>query len=53
MKKGINKIIIEASEQSNRLKVPKINKMTTLDNFLELNQNTTIIFGDLNAKKKK
>ncbi len=51
--KRLNKIIIEASEQSNRLKVPKINKMTTLDNFLELNQNTTIIFGDLNANKKK
>ena len=27
--------------------------MTTLDSFLELNQNTTIIFGDLNANKKK
>ena len=52
-KKRRNKIIIEASEQSNRLKVPKINKMTTLDSFLELNQNTTIIFGDLNANKKK
>ena len=51
--KRLNKIIIEASEQSNRLKVPKINKMTTLDSFLELNQNTTIIFGDLNANKKK
>ena len=51
--KRLNKIIIEASEQSNRLKVPKINKMTTLDSFLELNQNTTIIFGDLNVNKKK
>ena len=33
--KRINKIIIEASEQSNRLKVPKLEEMVKLDNFLK------------------
>ena len=47
--KRLNKIIIEASEQSNRLKVPKIDKITKLDNFLKSNQNTNVIFGDLNT----
>ena len=47
--KRLNKIIIEASEQSNRLKVPKIDKITKLDNFLKSNQNTHVIFGDLNT----
>ena len=42
--KRINKIIIEASEQSNRLKVPSLDKLTKLDAFLKLNQNTNIIF---------
>ena len=47
--KRLNKIIIEASEQSNRLKVPKIDKIIKLDNFLKSNQNTNVIFGDLNT----
>ena len=51
--KRINKIIIEASEQSNRLKVPSLDKLTKLDTFLKLNQNTNIIFGDLNTDNKK
>ena len=51
--KRINKIIIEASEQSNRLKVPKLEEMVKLDNFLKLNQKTNIIFGDLNTKNTK
>ena len=51
--KRINKIIIEASEQSNRLKVPTLDKLTKLDTFLKLNQNTNIIFGDLNTDNKK
>ena len=51
--KRINKIIIEASEQSNRLKVPSLDKLTKLDAFLKLNQNTNIIFGDLNSENKK
>lgn len=51
--KRLNKIIIEASEQSNRLKVPKLNKILKLDDFLKLYQNTNIIFGDLNTDNSK
>ncbi len=51
--KRINKIIIEASEQSNRLKVPALEKLIKIDKFLKLNQNTNIIFGDLNTDNKK
>jgi 16S rRNA (uracil1498-N3)-methyltransferase len=51
--KRLNKIIIEASEQSNRLKVPKLEKILKLDDFLKLNQNTNIIFGDLNTNNSK
>ena len=51
--KRINKIIIEASEQSNRLKVPSLDKLTKFDTFLKSNQNTNIVFGDLNTDNKK
>ena len=51
--KRINKIIIEAAEQSNRLNVPSLDKLTKLDNFLKTNQNANIIFGDLNTDNKK
>jgi len=51
--KRLNKIIIEASEQSNRLNVPSLDKLTKLDVFLKSNQNTNIIFGDLNTENKK
>ena len=51
--KRINKIIVEASQQSNRLKVPALDKIIKLDNFLKDNQKTTIIFGDLNTKNIK
>ena len=51
--KRLNKIIIEASEQSNRLVVPHLENLTKLDNFLKLNQNTNIIFGDLNTNNNK
>ena len=51
--KRLNKIIIEASEQSNRLIAPNLEKIIKFDNFLKLNQNTNIIFGDLNTKNKK
>ncbi len=51
--KRVNKIIIEASEQSNRLKVPKLEKILKLNEFLKLNQNTNIIFGDLNTDNSK
>ena len=51
--KRIYKIIIEASEQSNRLKVPKLEEVIKLDNFLKFNQKTKIIFGDLNTNNNK
>ena len=51
--KRLNKIIIEASEQSNRLKVPKLERIVKLNEFLKLNQNTNIIFGDLNTDNSK
>ena len=51
--KRINKIIIEATEQSNRLNVPSLDKLKKLDVFLKSNQNTNIIFGDLNTENKK
>jgi len=51
--KRINKIIVEASEQSNRLKMPTLDKLTKLDNFLKSNENTNILFGDLNTNNKK
>tara|TARA_Y100001970_G_scaffold293098_1_gene437758 strand:- start:3109 stop:3810 length:702 start_codon:yes stop_codon:yes gene_type:complete len=47
--KRLNKIIIEASEQSNRLNIPKLNKISNLDTFLKQNQSTNIIFGDINS----
>jgi len=47
--KRINKIIIEALEQSNRLKIPKLEEIVKLDNFLKSNQKINIIFGDLNT----
>ena len=51
--KRINKIIVEASEQSNRIKVPSLDKLIKFDNFLDLNQKVNIIFGDLNTNNKK
>ena len=51
--KRVNKIIIEASEQSNRLKVPQLEEIIKLDDFLRFNQKTNIIFGDLNTNNKK
>ena len=37
--KRLNKIIIEASEQSNRLNLPSLDKLIKLDDFLNSNQN--------------
>ncbi|MDC0054809.1 16S rRNA (uracil(1498)-N(3))-methyltransferase, partial [Candidatus Pelagibacter sp.] len=51
--KRLNKIIIEASEQSNRLNLPSLDKLIKLDDFLNSNQNINIIFGDLNTENKK
>ena len=51
--KRIHKIIAEASEQSNRLNIPKLDKIIRLENFLKSNQNINIIFGDLNSERTK
>ena len=51
--KRLNKIITEASEQSNRLKIPKLEKILKLNEFLKLNENINIIFGDLNTDNSK
>ena len=49
----LSKIVIEASEQSNRLSVPEIYKTQSLENFLKNNNSVNLIFGDLNTKNKK
>ena len=49
----INKILVEASEQCNRLTVPFMEKIQTLEKFLDNNKNVNLIFGDLNTEKKK
>ena len=51
--KRIRKIIIEASEQSNRLSLPVLDKLKNLDEFIKENAQTTVIFGDLNSNNKK
>ena len=49
----IEKIIIEASEQSNRIKVPKVEKTQNLNLFLKNNNHKiNIIFGDLNTENQ-
>ena len=48
----LKKIVIEASEQSNRLNVPKIEKAQNLKNFLNSNS-MDLIFTDLNSDNKK
>ena len=50
--KRIKKIIIEASEQSNRISVPEINKPELLKNFLsQFPKNGSLIFCDINSKQ--
>ena len=51
-KERLEKIVIEASEQSNRLNVPLIEKAQNLTNFLKLNS-MDLIFTDLNSDNKK
>ena len=48
----LEKILIEASEQSNRLNVPMIEDAQSLDNFLKKNS-MNLIFTDLNSSNKK
>ncbi len=51
--KRINKIIIEASEQCNRINIPSLDKLIEFKKFLKLHKNTNIIFGDLNSNNTK
>jgi len=51
-KDRLEKIIIEASEQSNRINVPSIENPQSLKSFLK-NENIDLIFTDLNSKNKK
>lgn len=48
----LSKIVIEASEQSNRLSIPEILETQSLENFLKNNSSINLIFGDLNTDNK-
>ena len=53
-KERLQKIIIEAAEQSNRINVPPIEDSQNLKNFLIKNKNKIdLIFTDLNSQNKK
>mgnify|MGYP000132341052 CR=1 FL=1 len=49
----LQKIIIEASEQSNRINIPYLEKIKTLENFLKDGNLFNLIVGDLNSDNKK
>ena len=51
-KERLEKIIIEASEQSNRINIPTIEKPQSLKEFLK-DKKVDLIFADLNSKNKK
>jgi len=51
-KLGVKKIVIEASEQSNRISVPKIENLEPLKNFLnQFPKDGCLIFCDINCEK--
>jgi len=52
-KDRIKKIIIEASEQSNRIKLPKLEKLINFKEFLKIYKYTNIVLGDLNKNEEK
>ena len=51
-KERLEKVIIEATEQSNRINIPTIKEPQSLDSFLK-NNKTDLIFTDLNTTNKK
>ena len=51
-KERLEKVIIEASEQSNRINIPDIEDPKSLDDFLN-NNKVDLIFTDLNSKNTK
>ena len=53
-KERLEKIIIEAAEQSNRINIPTLEKPQNLKNFLSNNsKKIDLVFTDLNTTKKK
>ena len=53
-KQRLEKVIIEAAEQSNRINIPKIEKPINLKSFLSKNKSKmNLIFSDLNSKNTK
>ena len=44
-----NKIVIEATEQSNQLEPPEISEILNLKDFLNINTNKKIFFADINS----
>ena len=53
-KERLKKIIIEATEQSNRINIPTLEKPQNLKNFLSNNsKKIDLVFTDLNTSKKK
>ncbi len=47
-----NKIVIEATEQSNQFKPPEISKVIKLKDFIKsLNSSTKLLFADINSKE--
>ncbi len=51
-KERLEKVIIEAAEQSNRINVPSIEEPQSLKDFLS-NEKMDLIFTDLNSQNKK
>ena len=51
-KERLEKVIIEATEQSNRINIPTLEDATNLENFLKTSE-MNLIFTDLNSDKKK
>ena len=51
-KERLKKVIIEATEQSNRIQVPNLENPQSLSNFLDKNK-IDLIFTDLNSKTNK
>ena len=48
-----NKIVIEATEQSNQLSPPEISKITKLKDFINnLNETIKLFFADINSKER-
>ena len=48
-----NKIVIEATEQSNQLSPPEISKITKLKDFINnLNETSKLFFADINSKER-